>query len=206
MFSDHSALLVPLTNKTRDVAVGDFDLDGDPDVAVIAAGRATEVMDNRLNETGAFGKQKLGVPILEFAPLGVVAADLDRDGDEDVLVGNFWLDRLFVNTHRQLASRRVPRVGKPLQLELRGPQSEPWILARAFGTGVLPLPPIGTLYLDPGTLKIVGAGVLDAEGVHVEVIPVPASPALVGLEVWWQAALGLASMLSNPERTALTGL
>ena len=79
-------IITTAADFVRDVFTADFDLDGDLDV-VSASGIDNKIAwyENRLNDTEAdFGPQQVISTDLDLA-VGVHAADLDDDGDMDVL-------------------------------------------------------------------------------------------------------------------------
>ena len=78
------------------IRTADFDQDGDLDVLTFLASRDEEVVwyENLSGDASVFGaKQVIAVP--EFLRFGTIdVADLDNDGDEDVLTANSWHDVL----------------------------------------------------------------------------------------------------------------
>ncbi|HKB17087.1 MAG TPA: hypothetical protein VKF62_13555, partial [Planctomycetota bacterium] len=107
---------------------------------------------------------------------------------------------------RQLTRRAIPRVGKPLTLDLYGPAWGAWFLAASPGTGNVPLPPLGTLRLDPTVLIFLLGGLLDGQGRAGPTFPVPAVPALVGATMFWQALVVGPARFTNLEKTTFTNL
>jgi len=98
----------------------------------------------------------------------------------------------------------VPRVGKPLVLDLHGPAGAPWLLFSAPGTAKIDLGAFGAFLLDPARASLAGVGLLDPAGHDAAEFAVPASPSLIGKTLFWQALLG--PKLSNLESTTATGL
>ncbi|HKB15562.1 MAG TPA: FG-GAP-like repeat-containing protein, partial [Planctomycetota bacterium] len=146
------------------------------------------------------------LPALFDYTQAVALGDVDGDGDLDAFAGNGGQNRLYTNLSRQVAWRGIPRIGKPLGLDLFGPGSGLWILGTSFAPANIPLPPFGTLRLDPVTLFIVGGAALDPQGHASLSLLVPSSPALVGLSVYWQAVVGPPFLLTNLEITTVTNL
>ncbi|MGH7151883.1 MAG: FG-GAP repeat domain-containing protein, partial [Planctomycetota bacterium] len=211
-FTDASGQVPTTLNSARALALGDVDEDGDLDVVTGHTGLyAPQGVQNRLylnNGSGLFADATAGLPPLLDATLAVALGDVDGDGDLDAVFGNFEeRSRLPVlNLTRQLAWRGLPRIGKPLVLEIRGPANVGWQLAAALGPASLPFPPYGTLRLEPATLSLVTAGALDPEGRASVSFAVPASPALLGVSVYWQALLALPARLTNLEVSTFTNL
>ncbi len=71
----------------RDVTMGDFTGDGILDVAYTLGGGNDRVRIAINNGTGAFG-QSLAVNVSASQATGIVAGDLNDDGDDDLAVGN----------------------------------------------------------------------------------------------------------------------
>ncbi|NOG96878.1 MAG: T9SS type A sorting domain-containing protein [Ignavibacteriae bacterium] len=93
--------IAPLTMDPRDVIAVDIDGDGDNDAAAISRNDDKVVWyENRLNEaTADFGPEQLGVTTAD-GPIKILAADLDADGDMDLITISDRDDELiwFENT------------------------------------------------------------------------------------------------------------
>lgn len=205
-FVDVTATNLPIVfDGTYGVALGDVDEDGDLDVfagnTTSAAGGQDRIYLNNGSGTFADGTS-VGMPAVLNYTGSVALADVDGDGDVDGFTG----ERLYVNRSRQLAWRALPRIGKPLILELSGPAMQPWILGVSPIVTSILLVPFGTLRLDPAALLIVGTGALDANGRGSTSLFVPVVPALIGLTVYWQGLVGAQPLLTNLEITTVTGL
>ncbi|MEM7305904.1 MAG: VCBS repeat-containing protein [Planctomycetota bacterium] len=192
-----------LGGDTRSLAVGDVDEDGDLDV-VLDVGRATELYLG--DGAGGFAAATELVAGVRSEVQAVALADLDGDEDLDVFVARAGRNRVLANLRRQTAWRAVPRVGKALTIDVNGPPVSPFFLAFSTATDVTGVPGVGVLLLDPAGLVLLPALGLDAAGEGSVTAPIPASTALVGLSLYWQALVGLPVRFANLERTTLTGL
>jgi hypothetical protein len=80
---------------SEDVAVADFDRDGDLDAAIAA--EDDQMSELYLNDgRGTFTAANDRLPVRGVAQ-SVIAADVDRDGDADLLFGNHGQNFLFIN-------------------------------------------------------------------------------------------------------------
>ncbi|MGH7152004.1 MAG: FG-GAP repeat domain-containing protein, partial [Planctomycetota bacterium] len=205
-FSDASAQLAQSPGVTSSLALGDAEGDGDLDAYVGVDGPDRLLVNDG---SGVFVDASAAIPLGGGVSRQVTWGDVDSDGDPDVL----FLDgserprlRVHSNLTRQLTRRALPRLGKPLTLDLYGPTWGAWFLAASPGTGNLPLPPLGTLRLDPTVLIFLLGGLLDAQGRAAPTFPVPATPALVGGTIYWQALVVGPAKLSNLEATIFANL
>lgn len=181
----------------------DVDEDGDLDLVETPA----TVMPNAGG--GSFGPRNSEFPFFWVAPTSwtvpeSVAIDLDRDGDLDLAGGD---GRIHMNCRRQIAIGARPRPGRPASLALFGPPGASWLLFASLGTAVFPLPPFGTLLIDPATAALVTGGSFapaasPAPGTAALLAFVPPDPALVGYTLHWQMADGT-QRLSNRDTTTI---
>ncbi|MEM7308384.1 MAG: VCBS repeat-containing protein [Planctomycetota bacterium] len=193
---------VPTLAEGEAVALVDLDEDGDLD-AYVAAPEQDEAWLN--DGAGAFALDAGSLPIDDDDADAVIAADFDLDGDVDVLVGGTLAYQ--VNVTRQLAWRGLPRAGKPLALEVRGPGGGVFGVAYSTAPAQLALPGLGTLLIDPAGLAVFAAGALDGAGAAEVGLLVPAGAAFLGVPVYWQAVVGPdfgALRFTNREVTAAT--
>jgi hypothetical protein len=128
--------------------------------------------------------------------------DTDGDGDLDLVESG----RLLCNLSRHLAWRGIPRVGKPLTMDLYGPRNGLYLLAVSRLTTSIPIPPYGVLRILPGAIIFQKGGNLDNYGRASVSFNVPSAPVLIGVSVYWQAAVGPATRLTNLEITTFTNL
>ena len=201
VYEDASASLWPGSLKDAEVAdmvPVDLDRDGDQDL-VDAGGRFWS------NEGLAGLELKAVFPPVGRADFrgsndGLALADLDDDGDLDL-----WLtiqSRIYSSLESQLTNRSVPRIGRPLTLDLYGEPDRPWQLFASLKPDHLSTP-LGIVRIDLASAVKVAGGVLDAKGRGSKTVQVPSSLSLAGAEAYWQALYFTPFALSNLERTTL---
>lgn len=171
-------------------ALADIDLDGDLDVVGgmllrnDGGGRFIDVSASRL-------------PAIPFGYGMVWAADLDRDGDPEILLGAsaYSPPLLLANHHRHVAAPAAPAIGTTFSFEVF---TEPGYLAApalampfaATAPASIEVPGLGWVGLLPGNAQPLPWLVLPAgAGTAAGAIAVPNLPTLVGLEVFFQAIL-----------------
>jgi hypothetical protein len=91
------SVVVPGADFARDVAAGDFDLDGDVDL--VLARCASNALENRLfrNDLGTFVLDAGGFPAIATTSWSLATIDADLDGDLDLVEGCDGEDRLWRN-------------------------------------------------------------------------------------------------------------
>lgn len=170
-------------------ASGDVDEDGDPDL-VSESGVWTANLGG-----GAFGPPERFSAAAPFPTgIGPELADLDRDGDLDLL---FLGSAVHVNTTRQLTPGVLPVPGRATSIGILGPPSTPALLFVATGPAVVPAPPYGTLLLEPATAGLFASLVLPPTGRLSVPLAVPGAPSLAGLSLFWQSLLVAPQRFSN---------
>ncbi len=187
-------------------AVADFDDDGDADIIV----RGGFIAPPRLlRNDGAFTFVDATATGIEWRGLAMptgadaMAADVDRDGDIDVVPFNQPVTRVLRNLQRQLAARSDPIRGASWRLEvLQRPVGQSLgsvVLGLAEANPAVPTP-FGDLRIAPAGAVLQGLAIVDSYApVEVLALPVPNAPALVGLAVFAQhvAFDGTAIRLGN---------
>jgi VCBS repeat protein len=211
LFTNPTNLLPGSFGGASALAFGDADEDGDLDLLIgryAPPGASTQNRFLRNGGAGAFIDATSELPARLHQTLALALGDVDGDGDLDAVFGNFEeASRLPVfNLTRQLAWRGIPRVGKPLTFDIRGPAWGAWFLVASLGTGNTPLPPLGVIRLDLATLIPQVGGLLDAQGQAAVTYQAPAVPALVGQSLYWQAVVVGPARLTNLEVTTFTNL
>ncbi len=205
-FSDASAGLPALSYDPQSAVFTDVDLDGDPDLvrgnsATLGGALPDELYlnDGAGGFTAAPGEPVPGGQTLAGAALA--AADVDRDGDEDLVASG----RFFRSLRRELVLKSPVRVGETLALEVRSLGAPaPYVLAFAAGAIALDLGPFGVLGLDvTGPFGVIASGFLD--GSEAVDVPVPDVPALVGQTFYWQALLDAPPHFSRVVATTVAG-
>ena len=160
-FADVS-LQWPHNADPDELVAGDFDGDGDPDLA--AGGKLWTNDGNGTFKNALFSTR---IPRTVLAP-----GDIDNDGDID-----FWTTGMFVlsNLERQLAWRVVPRIGRPLTLDIHGDADAAWALYVSTASASIPTR-FGLLQLFGPAAQRVGTGRLDANGRRSKTYQVPRIP------------------------------
>ncbi len=202
------------TDDTYAVAFADIDADGDLDLA-LANGGTSGRQQNRLylnDGRGRFTDITLrALPVWADITPSIAFADVDRDGDPDLVVGNFQTEsQILLNQHRQLHAADFPRPGRSYPLEIvakPGYATHPQqaivylnVFERtprfSFGIGLFGIEPNGIFVLGPVTIPA-------PSGVTVLPIPLPPASALQGLTLYSQA---LVLHSANPQEWRLTNV
>ena len=172
-----------------DLAVGDVDGDGDPDLVVTQFGTKLYLNDG----AGVFVDAGV-VRFDENAESGLVVAleDLDRDGDPDLLIEG----RVWTNLLRQAdAPAAMLRPGFTYQLLFyarygAASAADTVLPLLAAAPGSFPLPPFGTLLLDPTSLvALPGLPFVPSTGVASLKLSVPNLPGLAGATIHAQGLI-----------------
>ena len=199
---------LPTASRTSAMALADVDRDGDLD---LVRSHDASPLTLCLNDgTGSFVLAAARIPPFPIFSSHVCAADLDGDGDQEVLTcfaGGQTL--LLRNRHLHLEVGAALR-GQNWNVEL---WSEPGY-AIADGLGVLAvglvrlpsplsLPPFGDLWLDPNGALLVTDSIPMSAGRRAFAFAIPAAPQLVGVELNVQ---GLVAASSGGVRLTALGI
>jgi hypothetical protein len=198
----------PVANAGPTLPQALLDVDGDGDLDALAYGALWR------NVGGQFGGPEPvpfpTVNINQIAQTGFMpfyrAADFDRDGDVDLLDPT---GRLLANISRHLSRGAPAAIGRVGTLDVCGPPLQPFALfasANAYPQHPLVVPGWGNLFLVPESAVYAGAWNFDANAGFGVPFAVPNVPALVGLDLYWQAILPFAGAFTNVERTRILSL
>ena len=196
-FADVSVARLGPVPPRADSRASWVDVDGDGDLDALFDSSVLLENDGR----GWFVDRSSELPVVPTR-LPHALADVDGDGDVDVVADarDVWR-----NTTRHLAWRRLPRIGRSLELDLYAARGQVWLTWASTGRARLPLP-FGTFRLDPGQIVFAQGGAFDALGHGSLTLPVPNDRNLVGFQLHWQALLLPGTALTNVETVAFLGL
>lgn len=210
-FTLRSGALPPPLGSTQTTALADVDGDGFPDVCRGTANYGMPTL--ALNDgTGTFHYAQNRLPPLNALAGQVRAADLDADGDPDlVLTGLGVPPQVLWNGHRHLRLASPPVLGGLLAYEL---SAAPW-----YGTtarvgllsvclfrlpGRLAVPTWGWLEIDTtGPMVVTPIGFQPGDAPQGAAFPVPNAPSIVGVPLYAQ---GFVDVWPDPLATRLTAL
>jgi predicted nucleotidyltransferase len=200
-FSDATPARMPVdSDQTYAVALGDVDGDGDLDLVVGNSSMSYLFgQQNRLYRnigSGTFADATAArMPVDSDWTSAVALGDVDRDGDLDMVFGNRGQNRLYLNLHRQLDAPYVLHAGRNYQLDVYSRYGPTTTAEIAFpfastGTANIPIPPFGTLGIDP-TLMIALPPIVVAQpaGIGSLTLPIPNLPIMSGITIYTQALL-----------------
>ena len=215
-FTDVTGTSLPVDQDiTLGIALVDLDGDGNLDVYHANSFDCTFGVPGAFACTGGVNRLSLndGAGVFTNSPLipseaefsfRVETGDLDNDGDNDlVVVGTTGIQR---NLTQHIAWRSLPRVGKPLELDVYGDANATWILVASANKADVFLPAFGHLGIDPTTLVAITGGFLSATGEASGSFAVPADPMLIDASIYWQGLVGTPQRFTNVERTTFANL
>jgi hypothetical protein len=187
----------------------DIDDDGDLDALL---GSQSSLRPIFLNDgSGRFGEARVGTELLMDPCIGiwrVYPADMDSDGDLDLVVGALNCavrPVVLYSLARHLSAANPPRIGQTYAATLAGAPNGVGMLLLSLGSGFWPQP-YGNLMLDPASLFLwPGIAILDATGRGTMNLPIPNAPNFVGDPIYFQSlvtgrpagALGFTNAISE---------
>ncbi|MCA8956542.1 MAG: VCBS repeat-containing protein, partial [Planctomycetes bacterium] len=190
-FRDATSTHMPRqTQATLALAVGDVDGDGFPDAvfADAAANGAAPTTLLRNDGTGRFVRVASGIPDRSSFYYGLLLADLDEDGDLDLVVGGVFTERtsLYANLTRHVHSVD-PQLGTLHPIELYAKPGHGMVLAIGPQHVRLPLGPLGILEVDPTTMVVFPTVTVPPSGVGSVTVRIPSDPRTKGVQASLQA-------------------
>ncbi|MEM7203540.1 MAG: VCBS repeat-containing protein [Planctomycetota bacterium] len=180
-------------------ALGDIDEDGDLDL-VFGTWNDTPLQIYLNDGTGQFTLDASRAPPEELdATRNVAFADIDDDGDLDLVLGNQWTgttqnrSRVYANLHRQTHAFAAPRIGSPWAVDLfsqpgYGTATDLGFTIIGSARGATPLGVLGVLQIDPAGSAAVGPVLLlPPEGRATLAFDLPTNPGLIGTSLLAQS-------------------
>ena len=188
---------------TYAAALVDVDADGDADLVFGGWNRLY------LNDgTGTFTDASAArMPVGHRGSNAVAPGDVDGDGDPDLVFGSHGQNRLYFNLLRQLATSFMVIPGREYRLEAYARYGVPRAVDAVLpfvstATARIPLPPLGTLGLDPTLMIALPPFVIpQPAGMNSVSVVLPDDPNLVGVTIYAQALL-----VQHPVHSLLTNL
>lgn len=184
------------------IALADLDEDGDLDLI----DRAGSWYPG--DGTGSFAAPIAYVPYVLTnwtSGGGREPVDLDGDGDLDMIGPTNGAPghlAIYSNLTRHIAPRTLATAGGTVTISVHGQPLDPWFLGVSLvSQGPIPLPPFGTLFLDPNAMVVFGPALLPPNGRFD--LPVALPSAGSGFTLTWQALIGNPWRLTNSFDTPL---
>jgi len=193
-FTDASKGRIPqVLDNTWSLVFADMDQDGDADLLMLNFSTknlfgSRSYLEN--NGKGIFtDKSRERVAFASRAYPRPSVADLDRDGDLDIVVGR----DVYKNRIRQIHTPQLARLGENYRIlfyaeTAYGRPSRlafPLLSLSALKRPVQ-IPPLGWLSLSPAQLYVGAPFVVPNDQAHLYQFPLPAQPALIGLSIHTQ--------------------
>jgi len=175
------------------VALVDVDEDGALDVV----SRRVWINDG----TGGFFDRASGAS----GETALAVADIDADGDRDIVYTGPERPIVFVNRHRHLGASTVAVLGQPFAIDMAvrpGYSTGGDFVANAVGfshIGPVRLPGLGLLQIDPTASIFAAPALTGVDGTHTFAMTLVSQPALAGVTVFWQGLVidGAGARLTN---------
>ncbi|MEM7200025.1 MAG: VCBS repeat-containing protein [Planctomycetota bacterium] len=192
VFTDVTATNLPAGVTASEVIMVDVDDDADLDLVLgTQLGSSDLLLEN--DGTGLFSDVSSRLPANASLTTSFAAADLDSDGDLDLVAATSDGERIYTNLARQLATPLLTRPGRPWRLDAYARFLTPaadFALPIVGGAATsIPLPGIGTFGLNPIGLIVLPPFFVQPEGFGSLALDLPDEPTFVGLEIFAQALL-----------------
>lgn len=211
VFTDATATNLPaLTDYTFNSALGDLDSDGDLDIVLInGANVAGQTRILRNNGAGVFTVDATAVPVVNMASSCGAVADLDLDGDLDIVFGNWNAQNVvWLNQHRHCYAAAAPTLGNTYTVTFTsqpgyGPSTAVLAAVSIYPPGPAQLlPNYGYTVMQLSTVVSLGVGLTTAgSGQFSFNMAIPNDAGMVGLPLLWQGIVvenqGLILSLTN---------
>ena len=180
-----------------------IDVDGDGDLDLVLANGGTERRLLLCNDgTGHFVDDSVaGFEATVEPRIRVLPADMDGDGDTDLLLGGTDGTFVFFNTTRQLYADLPVCLASVHRVDIYGTPGDLAVLLLGHNFVRQILPPFGTIFLPPGSLAMLAVQTIPASRRASTGIVIPPIPQLVGIPLVLQALTGPAN---NPSQLRLT--
>ena len=187
-FTVDSSSLPVRSDETMSLAFGDVDEDGDLDL-LVGNGVSPNRQQNYLYANDGSGRfvdaTATMLPVLADLTEALALVDVDDDGDLDaVLAEHGEAHRLLVNRRRQTTIPWLPRSPGNYLLSVSAVAPLFRLAVPIVGTGELstPLPPFGTLHIDPAQMLVLRPVYIPPSGNPIEIsLHFPKIPNLAGL-------------------------
>ena len=193
-YTDVTATHLPI-GSSSELELGDIDDDGDLDLVFIPYGGSGSLQLYLNDGSGIYADASAArLPSNNGFSSSLALGDVDRDGDLDLLAANLD-NRLYLNLLRQLDAPLRLAIGHVYRFDIYARYGPPGttdfaVPAIAHATAHLPLPPFGTLGIDPATTVVLPlVAVAQPAGIGMFSFTVPNDPGLQGLPVHAQALL-----------------
>ncbi|MEM7199674.1 MAG: VCBS repeat-containing protein [Planctomycetota bacterium] len=194
VFADVSAARLPMTSQQSvRLVVADFDADGDDDLLFTGlrpAPHHLHLNDGGGTFTDVSASRLAALGNLEFN--AVRPRDIDRDGDLDLVVASNISNRVLANLLRQIDAPTFAVTGGGYEIDVYarhaggGPTFAVPVLSTQ--TATIPLPPLGTLGLDPAVMvALPNVAIPQPAGTASLSVAIPLDSGLVGAALHFQA-------------------
>jgi hypothetical protein len=169
----------------------DLEVDGDMDLVLAGPGNGTSFRFLLNDGQGNFTLLPTCVPVSPWGWHGMVAGDVDADGDVDLLTSRHelptWHAGVLLHLHRQIYAPLPPRLGQTFRVDLHGTSGHLFYLALALGVSDAWYPPYGRWHLDPATTIVLPPVPIPPGRLHTVSLQIPNLPPLRGRTLYAQA-------------------